>query len=580
MPQALTYPGVYVEEVPSGVHTIVGVPTSVAAFVGRALKGQIDSPAVINSFDDFVRLFGDIWAPSGLGYAVNAFFQNGGGQAVVVRLFRASAGEGTDTASFKVGSLTLDAASPGRWARWLRISLDGAVSADVAKSLNLDPKDLFNLTVRDTAPGGITERFTNVTVKESKRRIDSMLKTSTLLRAGDLTGVASPNTAAYQTAVLDWEKKKADPATTAADLKAAEDKVAGLLKDVTDAVSEAERVLRAKKKASPGSDTSAEEKAVSDALDKVGGRDGQELSKDTFLAQGDKKGLYALKNADIFNILCIPPYLGGATGDVDVEVVGAAATFCETRRAFYLVDPPADWTSKDIAKQAVNDTALDHIGTRSGNAALYFPRLRQPDVKRDGLIDDFAPGGAVAGIFARTDARRGVWKAPAGLETAFSGVRELAVNLTDAENGELNPLGINCLRSLPASGRVVWGARTLQGDDRLASEWKYVPVRRLALFIEESLFRGTQWVVFEPNDEPLWAQIRLNVGAFMHTLFLQGAFKGQSAKEAYFVECGPRTTTQNDINLGIVNINVGFAPLKPAEFVVIRIQQIAGEIPT
>jgi len=144
----------------------------------------------------------------------------------------------------------------------------------------------------------------------------------------------------------------------------------------------------------------------------------------------------------------------------------------------------------------------------------------------------------------------------------------------------LNPLGINCLRTFPVYGTVVWGARTIDGNDQRGSEWKYVPVRRMALFLEESLYRGTQWVVFEPNDEPLWAQIRLNIGAFLQGLFRQGAFQGKSAKEAYFVKCDRETTTQADINLGIVNILVGFAPLKPAEFVVLKIQQIAGDIPT
>jgi phage tail sheath protein FI len=181
---------------------------------------------------------------------------------------------------------------------------------------------------------------------------------------------------------------------------------------------------------------------------------------------------------------------------------------------------------------------------------------------------------------ARTDADRGVWKAPAGLAANLVGVPQLSVPLTDNENGELNPLGINCLRAMPAAGRVVWGARTLEGDDRTPSDWKYIPVRRTALFIEESLYRGMQWVVFEPNDEPLWAQIRLNAGAFMHNLFRQGAFQGQSPKDAYFVKCDKETTTQNDINLGIVNIIVGFAPLKPAEFVVIKLQQMAGQIQT
>jgi phage tail sheath protein FI len=195
-------------------------------------------------------------------------------------------------------------------------------------------------------------------------------------------------------------------------------------------------------------------------------------------------------------------------------------------------------------------------------------------------MEDFVPCGAVAGVFARTDTQRGVWKAPAGLDAALVGVPRLDVPLTDAENGELNPLGINCLRAFPVFGRVVWGARTLRGADQFADEYKYVPVRRLALFLEESLYRGTQWVVFEPNDEPLWAQIRLNLGAFMHNLFRQGAFQGTTPREAYFVKCDKETTTQNDINLGIVNIVVGFAPLKPAEFVIIKFQQMAGQIAT
>jgi phage tail sheath protein FI len=186
----------------------------------------------------------------------------------------------------------------------------------------------------------------------------------------------------------------------------------------------------------------------------------------------------------------------------------------------------------------------------------------------------------VAGVMARTDTTRGVWKSPAGLDAAINGIQGLDVALNDGENGMLNPLGINCLRVFPVNGRVVWGARTLRGADQLADEYKYVAVRRTALFIEESLYRGTQWVVFEPNDEPLWAQIRLNIGAFMQNLFRQGAFQGRTPREAYFVKCDKETTTQTDINLGIVNIIVGFAPLKPAEFVVIKIQQIAGEIPT
>jgi phage tail sheath protein FI len=245
-----------------------------------------------------------------------------------------------------------------------------------------------------------------------------------------------------------------------------------------------------------------------------------------------------------------------------------------------LVDPHSGWNDKDKAKKSFTAASNGYPGFKRNYAAIFFPRLKQRNMLRDNQVEEFVPCGAVAGIFARTDAQRGVWKAPAGQEAQLKGVPQLSVPLTDAENGELNKLGLNCLRAFPVYGRLVWGSRTLEGDDRLASEWKYISVRRMALYIEESLFRGTKWVVFEPNDEPLWAQIRLNIGAFMHNLFRQGAFQGTTPKEAYLVKCDKETTTQTDINNGIVNIIVGFAPLKPAEFVMIKIQQLAGQIET
>ena len=197
------------------------------------------------------------------------------------------------------------------------------------------------------------------------------------------------------------------------------------------------------------------------------------------------------------------------------------------------------------------------------------------DPTSDNQIRTFVGCGAVAGVIARSDATRGVWKAPAGIDTNLAGTADLAVNLTDDENARLTPLGINCLRSFPLVGHVVWGARTLRGADVLADEYKYLPVRRLALNIEESLLRGTQWVVTDPNDEPLWAQIRLSVGVFLQGLFSLGAFQGASPREAYFVKCDHETTTPDDVDLGRVNIGVGFAPLRPAEFVVVQIQQVA-----
>lgn len=288
----------------------------------------------------------------------------------------------------------------------------------------------------------------------------------------------------------------------------------------------------------------------------------------------DKTGLWALEDVDLFNLLVIPEASEGAGSP---GVVADAIAYCERRRAFMLIDAPENITDLKTAQPwAIGASAP----MRSRNSALFFPRLRAPDPLKNGIVGTFAAAGALAGLYARTDAERGVWKAPAGTSATIVGATGLQYTLTDGENGVLNPLGLNCLRTFPVYGTVSWGARTGFGADARADEYKYVPVRRLALFLEESLYRGTQWAVFEPNDEPLWAQIRLNLGAFMHTLFAQGAFQGRTPRDAYFVKCDKETTTQNDIDLGRVNIVVGFAPLKPAEFVIIRIQQIAGAIQT
>ena len=293
--------------------------------------------------------------------------------------------------------------------------------------------------------------------------------------------------------------------------------------------------------------------------------------------QADKTGLYALDDVDLFNILCLPRTAAADLSATDARTVYAEAeAYCEARRAFLLIDIPQNIDDLEAMQtwMSQNDTL------RHRNAAVYFPHVRIADPLNQNRLQSRGASGTVAGIYAQTDATRGVWKAPAGIDARLRNVQDLDYILTDQQNGALNPQGVNCLRNFPVYGNIAWGARTLDGADQQASEWKYIPVRRFALFLEESLYRGTKWVVFEPNDEPLWAQIRLNVGAFMHNLFRQGAFQGQTPKEAYFVKCDKETTTQTDINLGIVNIVVGFAPLKPAEFVIIKIQQMAGQIQT
>lgn len=277
-------------------------------------------------------------------------------------------------------------------------------------------------------------------------------------------------------------------------------------------------------------------------------------------------GFYALDKVDLFNLMILP---GDREYDV-VNVQGAASTYCVTRRAFLLLDAPASWTAND---HPIADAIMVNnfrVGVSKQHSAVFYPRVEYSDAGIKKLI---GPSGMIAGLMARTDSQRGVWKAPAGVEADLRGLTDLEINMTDMENGVLNKLGVNCLRKFP-NGIVSWGARTLDGNDDFGSEWKYIPIRRLALFLEESLFRGTKWVVFEPNDEPLWAKIRMNITAFMMGLFRQGAFQGSTPDKAFFVKCDGETTTANDRNLGIVNIQVGFAPLKPAEFVIISIQQI------
>ncbi len=613
MPVQTTYPGVYVEEIPSGARTIIGVATSITAFVGRARRGPVNRPITVNSFGDFERTFGALWLDAPLGFSVRDFYQNGGGQGVVVRLFHptfASDAERTNaqtaanevaaaasTAAGQAGAtaastaaaavteagkptntgvavrntaapavvtaanaaagaagaapatvvtaanaaaaaaapvtrtkfnvptgatpLALEAASEGTWGNALRIRID-------YDTKNPADTTLYNLSVKDTASGDL-EVFRNVSsASAATRRIDKVLALESRL----LQAVGVPSTSRPTQSLA--ASGGADPFAPAS---------------------------------STGASTPASDGVVPDANDYLG-------------SESLKTGVYALLDSDLFNLLVLPPLVlqtdgPSAANDIPAAVWAEALKLCEKRRAMLLVDPPSTWISKDLAKSG--PSALNAVHK---NAALYFPRLREANPLRDFQLEDFAAGGAIAGVMARTDNERGVWKAPAGLDASLRGVAGLSVPLTDAECGELNPLAVNCLRTLPAAGRIVWGARTTRGDDRLADEWKYVPVRRTALFIEETLFRALQWVVFEPNDEPLWAQIRLNVGAFMHGLFRQGAFQGTTPRDAYFVKCDKESTPQADVDRGIVNVVVGFAPLKPAEFVIIKLQQIAGQLAT
>jgi uncharacterized protein len=623
-----TYPGVYVEEVPSGVRTITGVATSITAFVGYTAKGRPDKAVMVTSFADFERQYGGLDRNSPVSYGVRQFFANGGAQALIVRV-----ATGYSTATWQLqdaGGAVLDveAACPGAWGNALRIT------ANLANARNPDSE--FNLVVSELQSDGTTltavetHRNLNMNQHSAQYAPSVVNNASTLIRLARSAGLvyADQGFAVSSAAITfplaasngviagtidgstpfsltlggsPWADMNAlvtaandaiNGAGLAASLTASESDAdggagTGHLRLTSATVGETSRVTVAGGAfgglaalirmgfANGGREVNADAEhrpsAVSDLLPASNGVDGSRAGATELVGSPSAKtGMQALVDADLFNILSIPETFD-MTDVQAASVIAAGVALCEAERAFYIVDAPSSKNYGNIATWA-------NGVSQSRNAATYFPSVRIADPLDDLRLRAMPPSGTLAGVYARTDSTRGIWKAPAGTDATLNGVLELALNVNDQENGQLNPKGVNVLRSFSTYGRVVWGARTMKGSDAQADEYKYIPVRRLALFIEESLYRGTQWVVFEPNDEPLWAQIRLNVGSFMQNLFRQGAFQGRSPREAYLVKCDRETTTKNDINLGIVNILVGFAALKPAEFVIIRIQQMAGQV--
>jgi uncharacterized protein len=535
MPSTYTYPGVYIEEVPSGVRTIVGVSTSDTAFIDLFPRGPMNKAVRVTGMEDFNRRFGGLDRRSEGSYAIRQFYLNGGQIAWVVRV---AAGDPV-AAQYKFeaggspagGDLVVEASSPGTWARKVvQVAIDHQTRDPVGS-----PGE-FNLVVRELSADLrrvlTSEVHRNLSMDPTKERyVEAVVAdASDLVRIVDV-GNGPP------------------PAPTGTDVTApnviadAEDE-AGVFRSLGDV------------KNPDGSTTPVS--------------DGSEPDADALIA-----GLAALEGIApaIFNLLCLPR-ASELSEEGMKRVIEEATKFCADKRAFLLVDPHTDTAD---AEDLTNWLASYGDALRHRNVALYFPRVDVADPLNEGRARSVGPSGTMAGVYARTDATRGVWKAPAGTDDGRLRGVTLTQRLTDLQNGQFNPLGINVLRTFPIHGNVAWGARTLDGADQQASEWKYIPVRRMALYIEESLYTGLKNAVFEPNDEPLWAQIRLSAGTFMHDLFRQGAFQGSTPREAYFVKCDAETTTQSDVDRGVVNVLVGFAPLKPAEFVVIRIQQLAGQ---
>jgi phage tail sheath protein FI len=674
MPIHPTYPGVYIQEIPSGVRTVTEVATSIAAFIGTFRKGLLNEAVQILSLADFVREYGGLERNSEASYAVQQFFLNGGTEAWIVRV----GNDGSSPPGAKkvaAAEVTLDnkvtggvhvvnvragrrirghsAINPGDWGNYLRVevghnsarndttfnltisevSIDGdrttVVQTETFNNLTMEPNTANNAIEvvnqgsrlvqldRDSLPtlsspaevpapsgtvGADLPSSIPATAQIENLRVTLTVTSPAAATVGPVTlqalkGIAPTSYAQWaqllQSAI---RNAAADPAVTAQYRAYFAGATVDLIGDGS-ATNPRRFVVLAGRGARPydpaaqltfdGVDAAQYGMALPNPPTSVGpqqiplsgGDDGTVLDATTHAfvvptsvfrgTSASKHGLYALEDVDLFNILCIPdaPRLGD---DNARSLHAEAESYVEGRRAMLIVDIPENVRLIDQMQTWLGDNE----SLRHPNAAVYFPRTLIPDPLNQNRQRSVAASGTIAGLWARTDTQ-GVWNAPAGTDAQLRNVSTLAYVMTDLENGTLNPRGVNCLRSFPVYSNICWGARTLEGADVLASDWKYVPVRRLTLFLEESLYRGTKWVVFEPNDEPLWAQIRLNVGAFMQDMFRKGAFQGTSARDAFFVKCDHETTTQQDINKGIVNIEVGFAPLKPAEFVILKIQQIA-----
>jgi uncharacterized protein len=637
---AYTYPGVYIEEVPSAVHTITGVATSIAAFVGWAPQGSVTAAVLVQSFMDYQRQFGGLDSRSLLGYSVSQFFNNGGQQAYIVRLAQGAITTGTSTATSGVATIGITATAtvvftalhPGVWSSDFGIVISASTGETFTASTVYAPGGIPLITLETfpnlsvSTPGTIASKYVGLTTTGSPTAAPAN-GLYMLTGGNDGNGINVPGAAAAAVTInapgsttagftfsaqnpgvwgnllaIGATAQAGDTTNTRFSLNVVALNASGALSVVenfnnlsvnasdpfyvvtvlnsdSNYVSVAAVGTPTAALNSPFPPTGAAATPFNSPPFLTGGFDGVVLDPTQDNVDGGlfkialnsdgsgSGGVHLLDIVPIFNLLCVP-------GEADPTTIGNLQGYCHTERAFYVVD-----CAQSASFASLQGGPDSHItGANSINSALYFPWINAPDPLLQGRTRPFPPCGFVAGLYATTDATRGVWKAPAGIDASLTGESGLTTVLTDAQNGTLNPKAVNCLRNFSVYGDVIWGARTLQGNDQAGSQWKYVPIRRLALFLELSLLEGTQWVVFEPNDETLWGQVRLNIGSFMQGMFLQGAFQGSTPQQAYFVKCDGENNPQSSIDLGIVNILVGFAPLYPAEFVVIQIQQMAGQL--
>jgi phage tail sheath protein FI len=532
-------PGVYVVETPGGPRAIEGAPTAVTIFIGEAERGPI-TPTRVNSRIDFERIYGGYFrhrpSPAAdtklfLPYAVAGFFNNGGPSCYVLRamdgwstdptviptLFarRQEAGAGVGDPDI------LEAAWPGIWGDSISLAVNTALDGDPNR---------FRIVVFYQAPNEtaaeLVEKWEGLSADpDDESYVADALRRSSYIRWVEGTPVAIPPS--------DGAASQSD-----ADMEAAAVALTGGVGGGGDLVV-------------------ADYAAVLDQL--------REIDDAALLVNGTDKMLAqnSAGTAEYINMHeAFIAYVQNRRPKLDLFFVG------DLPRFNLELDPVTT-----VAGHARGTIAPGSTATNFN--ALYWPHIVVGDPVGEGGDPSIVlpPAGHIAGLYGRTDARRGVWKAPAGVNLAVGGVRALDFNLLDVHQDVLNPLGVNALRQIPNAGLVIWGARTRQPS----SQWRYIPVRRTAMFLRKSIYNGIQWAVFEPNDQRLWSSLRATIGAFMETQFRNGAFAGATSQDAYFVKCDAETTTEADQTAGVVNVLVGFAPLRSAEFVIVKLSQKAGQ---
>jgi uncharacterized protein len=604
MPVSPTYPGIYIQEAPSSSHTIVAAPTNIAVFIGythplKTLATNLGQAVEIFGFTDYTTGFGSFLRSAAFtnaygpdirsgGYgnpgvfgdmaqAVNQFFLNGGTTAYIVAL-----NNGTLT-SLLPSMVWLSGGTLSALASQSEPPSDGITFSATEVTDELYAMAITIRPIPPTSPPSDPLADIIITYGPASTTVTSPPSSSSAVVAGPGTAIETYRRVSLNPVQPDGKTPNPNYIVTRIGTPLAP--VSAL---ATVSVGPTLQTW-------PASTTTQ-----IFALYLSQTTNFYDPSDYTAVLQEDMP----LDKVSVFNLMILPGIADNSatwSGDESGSLIlSTAIAFCERKMAFLVMDPPvADSADGTVApapgtvpsgvaqSNMIQNTMNQGSLPLSKNAALYFPYLLSPDPISGsatnyvtGLPSQIPPAATTAGIYSATDLARGVWKAPAGFQAVTNNVTGVVARgvMTDQRQGTLNPLGVNCLRLFPNIPTIVFGARTLATT--YDQQWTYVPVRRMALFLEQTLYANLKWVIFEPNATPLWSAITMSINAFMLGLFKQGAFQGDTPSQAFSVQCDSQTTTQADIDSGIVNIVVGFAPLQPAEFVIITIAQLAGQTQT